>query len=100
MSNSNAPKPNKLHELSAPILLFIHSLPRVVFPLFTAAILLVGLFTTNSALGGSLLLLLGLILGWLVALSWSLLAPTARVVRSLMLVVVFGYALSRLIGGN
>ncbi|MFM1787511.1 MAG: hypothetical protein RL228_1461, partial [Actinomycetota bacterium] len=37
MANSNAPKPNKLHEISAPILLFIHSLPRVVFPLFTAA---------------------------------------------------------------
>ncbi len=100
MANSNAPKPNKLHEISAPILLFIHSLPRVVFPLFTAAVLLVGLFTTNSTLGGVLLIFLGVILGWLIALSWSLLTPTARVVRSLMLVVVFVYALSRLIGGN
>jgi hypothetical protein len=100
MTNSNAPKPNKLHELSAPILLFIHSLPRVVFPLVTAGILLGGLFATNSAIGGILLLTLGLILGWLIALSWSLLSPTARIVRSFMLVVVFGYALSRLIGGN
>ncbi|MEY3697060.1 MAG: hypothetical protein RJA41_710 [Actinomycetota bacterium] len=100
MTNSNAPKPNKLHQISAPILLFIHSLPRVVFPLVTAGILLGGLFATNSTIGGVLLLLLGAILGWLIALSWSLLTPTARVVRSFMLVVVFGYALSRLIGGN
>ena len=100
MAKSNAPKPNKLHEMSAPVLLFIHSLPRFVFPLVTAAILLGGLFATNSQVGGLLLILLGLILGWLIALSWALLTPTARVVRSLMLVVVFSYAISRLVGGN
>lgn len=99
MANSNTPKPNKLHQLSAPALLFIHSLPRFVFPLVTAAILLGGLFTTNSILGGSLLVLLGLILAWLIALSWKLLTPTAQVVRSLMLVVVFGYAFGRIFGG-
>ena len=100
MANSNTPKPNKLHQISAPALLFIHSLPRFVFPLATAAILLGGLFATNPIVGGALLIVVGLILGWLVALSWSLLTPTARVVRSLMLVVVFGYAFSRIFGGN
>ena len=100
MANTNAPKPNKLHVISAPILLFIHSLPRVVFPLFTAALLLGGLFATNSTIGGVLLLSVGLILGWLIALSWQLLTPTARVVRSLVLVVTFGYAFSRIFGGN
>ena len=99
MANSKSPKPNNLHKISAPILLFIHSLPRLVFPIFTAAILLGGLFATSSVLGGSLLLLLGLILAWLIALSWTLLTPIARIVRSLMLVMVFAYALSRLIGG-
>ncbi len=100
MANTNAPKPNKLHEISAPILLFIHSLPRVVFPLFTAALLLGGLFAKNSTIGGVLLLSVGLILGWLIALSWQLLTPTARVVRSLVLFVTFGYAFSRIFGGN
>lgn len=100
MAKTNPPKPNRLQQISAPVLLFIHSLPRFVFPLFTAAILLGGLFATNSIIGGTLLVVLGLILGWLIALSWSLLTPTAQIVRSIMLVVVFGYAFSRLLGAN
>ena len=104
MANSKAPKPapkspSTLHKISAPALLFIHSMPRVVFPLFTAAILLGGLFATNSLVGGGLLILLGLILGWLIALSWSLLTPSSRLVRSFMLIVVFGYALNRIFTG-
>ena len=99
MAKSDPPKPNKLHELSAPILLFIHSLPKIVFPLVTAGIMLGGLFATNSVVGGVLLLVLGLILGWLIALSWRLLTPSAQVVRSIMLVVVVGYGLARLFGG-
>ncbi len=100
MAKSNPPKPNKLHEISAPVLFFIHSLPRAIFPLFTAGLLLGGLFATNSTLGGSLLVIVGLILGWLIALSWSLLTPTARLVRSMVLFVTFAYAFSRLFGGN
>lgn len=101
MANSKAPKPTptKLHQISAPALLFIHSMPRVVFPLFTAAILLGGLFAPNSIVGGVLLIILGLILGWLIALSWVLLTPASRLIRSFMLVMVFGYALNRIITG-
>lgn len=89
---------SKFQQFSAPILLFIHSLPRWVFPVFTALLLLGGLFVANGVIGGVLLLLLAVVLGWLVALSWSLLTPTARVMRVLVLGVTIGYAIGRFTG--
>lgn len=89
---------SKFEKWSAPILLFIHGLPTWAFPLFTATLLLTGLFVTNGTVGGLLLTAVGLILGWLVALSWRLLAPTARVIRVLMLLVTFIYAAGRFSG--
>lgn len=89
---------SKLQQLSAPVLLFIHSLPRWVFPVFTALLLLGGLFVANGLIGGVLLLLLAVVLGWLVALSWSLLTPTARLMRVLVLCVTIGYAIGRFTG--
>lgn len=83
---------------SAPILIFIHSLPSWAFPLFTAVLLLAGLFVGNGVIGGILLLLLGLLLLWLVALSWSLLTNGSRIIRSLMLLITFAYALGRFSG--
>ncbi|MEY2634481.1 MAG: hypothetical protein RIS75_421 [Actinomycetota bacterium] len=93
----STPTPSKLHQLSAPILLFIHGLPRIVFPLFTAALLLAGLFAP-AVLGGILLLILALILWWLVALSWRLLTPTAKAMRTILLFVVVAYAIGRFTG--
>jgi len=92
------PRPNKLAQLSAPVLLFIHGLPRFVFPTFTAALLLGGLFVKSGFVGGILLLALDLVLGWLIALSWQLLTPSARLIRSIMLVVVIWYAFGRFTG--
>lgn len=89
---------SKFEKWSAPVLLFIHGLPTWAFPLFTATLLLTGLFVTNGLVGGILLILLGIVLGWLVALSWRLLAPTARVIRILMLLVTFLYAAGRISG--
>jgi positive regulator of sigma E activity len=91
-------KPSKLHVWSAPLLLRIHALPRYVFPLFTLVLLLLGLFLSNGVLGGIFLLLLGLALGWLIALSWQLLTPSAKLMRAILLFVVVGYAVSRMAG--
>ena len=94
----NQPKPSKLHVWSAPLLLKIHSLPRFAFPLFTLVLLLLGLFLANGVIGGVFLLLLALSLGWLIALSWQLLTPSAKLMRSILLFVVIGYAVSRMSG--
>ena len=91
-------KPNRLQVWSAPALLFIHRLPKFAFPLFTAALLLGGLWVAQDFVGGGLLLCLGLLLMWLVALSWQLLAWPARITRVVLLVLVFGYAAGRFAG--
>lgn len=92
--------PRRIEVISAPLLLRIHSLPRVVFPLFITLLLLGGLFAPASFawLGGVLLLIVGAVLLWLVALSWPLLTGTSRVTRSVLLMLVFGYAIGRLLG--
>ncbi len=91
-------KPTRLEKFSAPILLFIHGLPRFVFPLFTAALLLIGLFSANSVIGGIFLMLVGTIIGWLVTLSWKLLPVGARLIRLALVLMIFGYALGRITG--
>jgi hypothetical protein len=91
-------KPTRLEVFSAPILLFIHSLPRWIFPVFTAGLLLIGLFATNGIMGGLFLVLVGIVLGWLVALSWPLLTNSTRLMRLGLLLLVFGYAIGRFIG--
>ncbi|MEY4323385.1 MAG: hypothetical protein RL410_1166 [Actinomycetota bacterium] len=91
-------KPTRLEKFSAPILLFIHGLPRFVFPIFTAAILLIGLFAANQIVGGIFLLLVGTIIGWLVTLSWKLLPVGARLIRLALVVMIFGYAIGRITG--
>lgn len=89
---------SNLQKFSAPILLFIHSLPRWVFPTATAVLLLSGLFVPNGVIGGILLTMLGLILGWLVALSWPLLPNGSRIIRVIMLAVTFYYTYGRFTG--
>jgi hypothetical protein len=92
------PKPSKLHVWSAPLLLRIHALPRFVFPLFTLGLLLLGLFLESGVLGGAFLLALAVVLLWLVALSWRLLTPAARLMRSLAMFVLIAYAIGRITG--
>ena len=79
---------------SAPVLLFLSRLPRWVFPVVLAAILLTGMLIPSPVIGGILLSLIVIALGWLVALSWPLLSVPSRLLRLLvvggLLLVVFG----------
>jgi hypothetical protein len=75
---------------SAPVLLFLSRLPRWVFPVVLAAILLTGMLIPSPVIGGILLSFIVLALGWLVALSWPLLSVPSRLLR---LLVVGGLAL-------
>ena len=69
-----------------------------MFPLFTMALLLAGLFVENGLIGGAFLLALAALLGWLVALSWTLITPTAKAVRTLLVLFVTVYAIGRMTG--
>lgn len=93
-------KPSALQRYSAPILVRLHGLPRWLFPIFTALLLVGGLLVGNTIVATVLLTLLGLILLWLIALSWPVLAPVARIMRLLVLgalvIVTIGRAQGRM----
>lgn len=74
-----------LQRYSTPILLRLHGWPRWTFPIFTALLLVGGLLVPNPVLAAVLLTLLTLILAWLVALSWPVISPLARLIRLLVL---------------
>lgn len=90
--------PTRLQVWSTPAILFLHRLPRWVFPVATAALLLFGLLAPVGWLGGTALLAVGLVLGWLLALSWQLLAWPARGTRLLLVLLIAGYASGRFAG--
>ena len=93
-------KTSALQRYSAPLLLRMHGLPRWLFPIFTALLLVGGLLVPNAIAATVLLSLLGLILLWLVALSWPILRPIARLMRVLVLgalvMVIVGRAQGRM----
>ena len=70
-----------LERLSAPVLLRLHGMPRWLFPFITGVLLVGGLMVNNAVLAVVFLGLLLLMLLWLVALSWPLLSPVARLMR-------------------
>ena len=71
-----------LERVSTPILIRLHGMPRWLFPLLTAVLLVGGLLATNAVVAVVLLGLLMLLLLWLIALSWPLLTPVARLMRA------------------
>ena len=97
-AKSSAPKVNKssaLQRFSAPILLRLHGMPRWLFPIFTALLLVGGLLINNTIIATALLGALTLILLWLVALSWPILATVARIMRLLVLGALLYVTISR-----
>lgn len=77
-----------LERFSAPILLRLHGMPRWIFPLFTGLLLVGGLLIPDPVLATLFLSLLLLLLLWLIALSWPLLTPVARVMRAVVVGVL------------
>lgn len=103
MSNSNQPEqrdqgsqPTRLERVSSPWLFRLARVPRWLFMVVLAAVLLAGLALEN-ALGGVLLLLLALFLAWLAAIGWRYVSPAGRVLRLAVLVplVVVGVSYFR-----
>ena len=93
-------KSSALQRYSAPILVRLHGLPRWLFPIFTAALLVGGLLVPNAVAATVLLSALALVLLWLIALSWPVLRPIPRIMRLLVLgalvMVIVGRAQGRM----
>lgn len=69
-----------------------------MFPVVTATLLVAGLLLPVGWIGGIALAMVGLVLGWLLALSWQLLGWPARFTRLLLVLLVLGYAGGRFVG--
>jgi hypothetical protein len=95
-SRNPNPKPTRLQKASAPLLLKLSALPRWLVPLMLGALLLLGFFL-DGVLGSLALMLVGLFLAWLVMLSWPLLSPGSKMIRTLIVGVVLGVAISDLL---
>ncbi len=81
---------------SAPLLLRLHTMPRFLVPLLLVSSLLLG-FMTTGIISYLALLFVALFVTWLLFLSWPLLEPGARLLRSAVVVMLLGVILSRVI---
>jgi len=81
---------------SMPLLVRITALPRWAFVVGLTALLVGGLLLSNP-LGGVLLLILATFIGWLLLLSWPVVAPTGRLLRLLVVLVVAGVGIAQIV---
>jgi hypothetical protein len=84
-----------LERRSATILLFLGRLPRAVPALFVVGLVALALMAPPVA-GSVALLLIALLLGWLVFLSWPGIRTPARAIRVVVIAIVVAYAAARL----
>lgn len=87
----------RLETASAPLLVRLHTMPRFLVPLLLVSSLLLG-FMTTGIVSYVALLFVALFVSWLLFLSWPLLEPGARLLRSAVVVMLLGVILSRVIG--
>ena len=73
------------------LLVLLARLPRPAVLLLTLGLVVAGLFLPGIP-GAVLLLVVGALLAWLLALAWPVLAPAARLPRVLTVALVLGYA--------
>lgn len=90
------PLRKKVEIFSTPILLKLNSFPRAIIPLLLLTFLLVGLFVPGTV-GGFFILLVGLFVGWLLYLSWPLLAPRSRFFRVIAVAVILISAFTQIL---
>jgi hypothetical protein len=87
-----SPARTRLNRASAPLLLWMHALPRWVVPVVMGLLLAGGLFLSGSLtwLGTLLLAVVAGFVSWLFALSWPVLTPGGRLARGLVAVALIG----------
>jgi len=83
--------------LSAPVLVALTHVPRWGFVIAIAVVLFAGL-AIDGVVGGLLMTLLAVFLGWLAALGWSSYSVPARLLRVAVVAMVAYVAVSKLAG--
>ncbi|HEY5186266.1 MAG TPA: DUF6703 family protein [Actinomycetes bacterium] len=93
------PSPGRrtLEQRSRPWLVRLNAVPRPLLMLVVTAVMALGLFV-HGPVGGILLLLLGLFLGWLLALSWPAIQPVQRGVRMFVTALVLVWGVGKMFG--
>ena len=99
-SPSSSPLRRRFEKVSFPALRTLSRLPRWLVVILPAVLLLLGLIQTGSLawLGGVLLLIVFLMLTWLTALSWPVISPGSRAMRSLVLAAFLGITILKFAG--
>jgi hypothetical protein len=101
MSQANKPKkPNptvpvvthsalrkRVTDLSAPVLLRIHGLPKFLVPGLIAVLMLLGLFL-QAPYSGVALTVVSVFIGWLMYVSWPLLDSKSKLIRFLVFLIL------------
>lgn len=89
-----------LERFSYPLLLAMQRVPRWLVVILMATCLFLGLIQSGSLawLGGILLLLVALFLGWLVTLSWPVISPGSRILRVVVVAAIVGIAILKFLG--
>lgn len=97
MSNQPSDARQRFEDASRGPLQALNRVPRVLVVIGMAALLVGGLMAP-SAIGAVLLVVLGLFLAWLIALSWPVLTGGSRILRLVTVALVFGAAYMRATG--
>ena len=89
-----------LERASYPLLLQLRRVPRWLMVVLPGVLLFAGLVMPASLawLGGVLLALVGVFLGWLLVLSWPVLGASSKLLRLIVIVAVFGIAFLKAMG--
>ncbi len=89
-----------LERASYPLLLRLRQIPRWLMVVLPGVLLFAGLVMPASLawLGGLLLALVGVFLGWLLLLSWPVLGASSKLLRLIVIVAVFGIAFLKAMG--
>jgi hypothetical protein len=85
----------QVERTSKPLLLRLHRLPRLVVPLATIALVLVGVLAAPAA-GLVALAVVAVFVTWIAYLSWPVVSGSGRLMRVAMIVLVVVLALTRL----
>lgn len=94
-----APEPVRVRveRLSTPVLRWLSARPKALLPVTVGVLLIAGL-ASPTPLGGGLLLVLLLVVGWLSYLSWPVLQPAQRLLRAATVGLLASIAFVRLVG--
>ena len=85
---------------SMPALLFLSRLPRWILVVLIGSLFVLGVVLNGALawLGALILALLGLLFGWLLVLSWPAINTSGKILRSIVVFALFGFAILRALG--